>query len=93
MLYGSKAWHLGQNEIENLQRTEKVMMRSMCGVKLMGKNLTKDLMQMLDLNKTIDHLTRANSVRWHGNVLRKDKNNLLRKAFDCKVKWTRKRPR
>ena len=50
----------------------------------------KDLMQMLDLNEAIDQLARANSVFWYGHVLRKDKNNFLRKASDFKVKGTRK---
>ena len=57
----------------------------------MGKKMTKDLMQMLDLNETIDHLAKFNSVRWYGHVLRKDKNNFLRRALDLKVKWTMKR--
>ena len=70
-------------------------MRSMCGVKLMDKTLTKDLMQILDLNEAIDQLARANRVSWYGHVLRKDKNNFLRGALDLKVKGTRKggRPR
>ena len=46
----------------------------------MGKS-TKDLMQMLDLNETIDQLAKANCVRWYGHVLRKDKNNSLRRAL------------
>ena len=48
----------------------------MCGVKLVD-NMTKDLSQMLDLSETIDELAKANSVRWYGHVLRKDKNNFL----------------
>ena len=44
----------------------------------MDTKLTKDLMQMLDLNETIDQLAKANSVRWYGNILRKDKNRFLR---------------
>ena len=47
----------------------------MCGVKLMDKKSTKDLMQMLDLNETINQLAKANSVCWHGHLQRKDKNN------------------
>ena len=43
-------------------------------------------MQMLDLNETIDYLVKDNSVPWYGYVLRMDKNNLLRKAFDINVK-------
>ena len=71
-----------------LQRTETIMVRSMCGVELMDKKSTKDLMQMLDLNETMDMLVKANSVRWYGYVLRKDENNFLRRALDIKVKWT-----
>ena len=51
---------------------------------------TKDLMHMLDSNKTIDQLAKGNSVRWYGHVLRKDKNNSMRMALDIKVYWTRK---
>ena len=47
----------------------------------MDKKSTIDIMQMLDLNETIDKLARANSARWHEPVLRKDKNNFLRRAL------------
>ena len=40
---------------------------------------------MLELNETIDQLSKANSVHWYGHVLRKDKNNFLRRALDLKV--------
>ena len=40
-----------------------------------GQEVEKDLMQILDLNETIDQLEKANSVGWYGHVLRKDKNN------------------
>ena len=54
MLYGSETWSLGQNEIGILQRTERAMVRNMCGVKLMDKKSTKGVMQILDLNETVD---------------------------------------
>ena len=63
MLYESERWCLGQNEIGILQRTERTMVSNMCGVKLIDKRLTKDPMQMLDLNETTDQLARASSVR------------------------------
>ena len=47
----------------------------------MDKKPTKDLMQMLDLNETIYQQAKANSVRWYGHVLRKDKNNFLRRTL------------
>ena len=49
MLYGSETWCLGQNEAGMLQRTERAMMRSMCGVKLMDKKSTNGLMQDVGL--------------------------------------------
>ena len=92
MLFRNETWFIGQNEIVNLQRTERAMVRSMCGVKLMDKKSTKDLKQMLYLNETIDQLAKANSVRWHEHVLRKDKNNFLR-SLDSNVKGTREKGR
>ena len=59
----------------------------------MDKKSTKDPMQMLDLKKTIDQLAKANSVRWYGHVLRKYKNNFLRRALDLRVNGTLKRGR
>ena len=56
----------------------------------MDKKSTKDLMQMLDLNKTMDQLAKANSVGWYGHILRKDKKNFVRRALDFRVKGTRK---
>ena len=47
---------------------------------------------MLDLNETIDWLTKANSVHWYGDILRKDMNNFLG-IIDFNVKRTRKMDR
>ena len=60
---------------------------------LMDMKSIKDLIQMLDMNETIDQLAKANSVRLYGYVLRKDKNNFIRRALDFNVKGTRKRSR
>ena len=88
MLYGSETWCLGHNEIWILQRTERAIVRNICGVTLMDKKWTNDPMQMLDFSETIDQLAKSNSVRWYGHVLRKDKNNFLREALDVNVKMT-----
>ena len=59
----------------------------------MDRNMTKDLLQMMDFNERIGQLTKANSVHWYGHVSRKVKNNFLRRALDIIVKGTRKRVR
>ena len=83
----------GHNETWILQTTERAIVRSMCGVKLLDRKSTRDLMQMLDLNEAIDQPARANSVRWYGHILKKDKNNFLRRALGLRVKgtWIRKK--
>ena len=43
-----------------VQGTWKAMTRSMGAVKLVEKSSSKDPMQMLDLNETIDRLAKAN---------------------------------
>ena len=63
--YGSEAWCLKESEMGILQRTERSVVRAMCGEQL------KHLILMFGLNATIDQLAMANSVRWHGNVLRR----------------------
>ena len=43
MLYGSETWFLRENELAILRRTERAMVRAMCGAKLMEKKRTEDL--------------------------------------------------
>ena len=56
----------------------------------MERKSTKEQIQMLDLYETIYQMARANCARWYGHVLRKDKNDFLRRALDIKVKGTMK---
>ena len=46
MLYGSKTWCLRENEIAILGKTEKTVVRTMCGTKVMEKKRTEVLMEM-----------------------------------------------
>ena len=51
-------------------------MCAMCGVQLKERKRSTDLMFMLGLNETIDKLAIANSVYWHGHVLRRGWSHL-----------------
>ena len=62
ILYGSEAWCLKESEMGILRRTERSMVRAMCGVQLKDRKRSKDLMLMLGLNETIDQLAMANSA-------------------------------
>ena len=61
------------------------MVRAMCGVQLKDRKRSADLMFMPGLNETIDQFAMANSVCWHGHVLRREDGNVLRRALDFEV--------
>ena len=69
-----------------LRRTKRALLRAICGVKIMEKKRTGDLMEMLELKETVVQMAKANGVRWYGHVLRKDDGHVLRKALEFEVK-------
>ena len=76
-----------------LRRTERAMVREMCGAKQMEKKRTEDLMKMLGLKKTVVQMAKANGMRWYGHVLRRDDGHVLRKALEFEVKGKMKQGR
>ena len=48
-------------------------------------------MFMLGLSETIDQLDIANSVCWHGHVLRREDGDVLRRVLDLEVEVQRKK--
>ena len=93
MLYGSETWCMTENEMAILRRTERAMVRAMCGVKLMDRKRTEDLMELLGLEETVVQMAKANAVRWYGHVLRSEDGHVLRRALEFEVKGRRKRGR
>ena len=67
------------------------MVRAMCGVPLKIIKRGMDFMMMLGLNKTIDQLAIANSVRWHGHVLMREDGHVMTRALDLEVEGQRKK--
>ena len=93
ILYGSETWCLKENEKAILRKTERAMVRAMCGQKVVDRNTTEEQMDRLGLKETIDRLATANGVRWYGYVLRRDDDSVLRVALNLKVSGKRKRGR
>ena len=92
MLYGSETWCLRESETAIL-RTERAMVRSMYGVKIVDRKKMEDLMEMLGLKETLDRVAKANGVRWYGHVIRRVGDNILKKAMMLEVNGKRKRGR
>ena len=76
-----------------LRRTERAMVRAMCGARLMEKKRTEDLMEMLGLKETAVQMAKANGVRWYWHVLRSVDGHVLRKALEFEVRGKRKQGR
>jgi len=95
MLYGSETWFLKEKEIGILRRREIAMMRAMCmcGVKLIDRKKSQELMDMLGIEKTIHRLAKENGLRWYGHVLQREEGNALKKVLHFEVDGTRKRGR
>ena len=85
ILYGSKAnivWCLKENEKAIFRRTERAMVRAMCGQKVVDRKKTEEQMDILEFRETIDWLATANGVRWYRHVLRRDDDSVLRVALE-----------
>ena len=93
MLYGSETWCLRESKMAILRRTERAMVRSMFGLKLVNRKNMEELLEMLGLKETLDRMAKANGVRWYGHVIRRDDNNILKKAMTLEVNGKRKRGR
>ena len=76
-----------------LRRTERAMVRSMCGVKSEDRKRMEELMKMLGLKETMDRMAKANGVRWYGHVISRDDDNVLKKAMMLEVNGKQKRER
>ena len=87
ILYGIEPWYLKENEKAILRKTERAMVRAMCGQKVVDRKTTEEQMGMLGLKETIDRLETANEVRWNGHVQR----NVLRVALNLEVSGKKKR--
>ena len=92
-MYGSEKWCLKESDMGILRRTEKSMVRAMCGVQLKDRERSTDLMFMLGLKETMDQLTMANSVHWYGDVLRREGGHILRRALYLEAEGQRKKVR
>ena len=49
MRYASEAWCLREKKMAILGRTERAMIRAMCGVKLLDRTNSEELMDMLGI--------------------------------------------
>ena len=47
-----------------LRKTKKAMMRARCGIKMIEKRKSQEIISLLGLKDALDDLARASGVRW-----------------------------
>ena len=57
----------------------------MCGVKMIDRKNTDELMDILVLKETIKKMAKTNKVRWFDHVSRKEDGDVLQKALEFKL--------
>ena len=66
-------------EMAMSRKTERAIVRSTCGVKLVDRKNNEELMEMLFLEETSDKMEKVNGVLWSEHVVRRDDDNVLRR--------------
>ena len=69
LLHGSETWAPTVKDLQRLERTDRAMIRWICGVKLKDEIPTDDLLARLGL-EGIASVLRTRRLRWYGHVTR-----------------------
>jgi hypothetical protein len=70
MVYGSETWAMKVEDMQRLERTERMMVRWMCGVRLSDKKASGELLSRLEI-ESVSVVVRRGRLRWFGHVKRK----------------------
>ena len=62
MMYGSETWAMKVEDMQRLERAEKMMIRWMCGVTLKDRKGSDELRQRLDIKSVFDRMTLKNML-------------------------------
>ena len=73
-MYGSETWPMKVEDMQRLERTERMMVRWMCGVTLKNRISNKDLNRRLGVEGIAD-VVRRGRLRWFGHLERKGSND------------------
>ena len=84
MVYGSETWPVKVEDVRRLERTERTMVRWMCGVRLQDRCSSDQLLQRLSI-EGVEEVMRRGRLRWLGHVERKDPKDWVSACRDIRV--------
>jgi len=92
MIYGSETWPMKVEDERRLEKTERAMMRRMCGVRLAQRINSEVLHERLGLEKVKD-VVRRGRLRWFGHLERMESDNWVSACRGLEVEGKRCRGR
>src|SRR5580692_2573828 len=92
LVYGSETWAAKADDIQRLQRTERAMVRWMCGVKLEDRRSNKQLLDRLQVVE-IGTVVSRGRLGWYDHVERMPKEKWVSKCRELEVEGDKGRGR
>jgi len=84
LVYGSETWPIKVQAMQRLIRTEKMMVRWMCGVTLKNRVSSVGLYSRLNVD-TVSDVVRRGRLRWFGHAERKSYDDWVSACRDLEV--------
>ena len=92
LIYGTETWAMKADDLRSLERTERMMVRWMCGVSLKDRKRSEDLCNLLGINCVAD-VVRRGRLRWFGHLERKSVDDWVSACRGLVVEGTKGRGR
>ena len=92
LVYASETWATKVEDIQRMERAERMMIRWMCKVTLKDRIHMDELRQRLGVDSVIE-VARQGRLRWFGHVERKSREDYVSACRELEVKGTRRRGR
>ena len=92
LVYGSETWAMKVDDMQRLERTERLMVRWMCSVSLKDRIPSKELNRYLGVSSVTD-VVRRGRLRWFGHLERKGVDDWVSACRDMEVTGDRGRGR
>src|SRR5271163_4442190 len=84
LVYASETWPMKVEDMQRLERTEKMMVRWMCGVTLKDRCRSEELRGRLG-TETVTDVVRKGRLRWFGHLERKKEEDWVSSCRDMVV--------
>jgi len=88
MTYSTETWPMKNEDLNRLERAERMMVRHMCGVTLKNRKSSEELRNKLGV-ENISDVIRRGRLRWFGHVERKEDSDWVKACQKIEISGER----